>query len=90
MLHHSSSPLAGTTVKIVKGEHAGSEYRVEDWWDRIAGKSWMFCAGNPACINYAVRAAVDSLPMNDHVVYGKIGSLGHLVHVSEIESVEAR
>lgn len=27
---------------------------VEDYWENIVGKSWMFCDGNPACITFSV------------------------------------
>lgn len=85
MQHKDASPLAGQTVTIKSGQFAGQEYRVEDWWDRLGLGSWMFAAGNPACIMYAIRTADDDLPIDDDVLYGKIGSLGHLVHLSEIE-----
>lgn len=87
MNHSEASPLAGQTVTIKTGEFAGQEYRVEDYWDRITGGSWMFAAGNPACIQYAIRTgmAENPPPLDDEVLYGKIGALGHLVHVSEIE-----
>jgi hypothetical protein len=85
--HVESHPLRGKTVKIVKGKFAGQDYRLEDWWDHelVGGKSWMFSDGNPACLMYAIRAAEDGLPTDNEVVYGKIGSLGHLVHTSELE-----
>lgn len=92
-LHEQSHPLAGRTVTIRKGVHdaaqhqvmPGAQYRVEDYWDRLTGKSWMHSDGNPAAMHYAIRNATNSLPIDDEVLYGKIGSLGHLVHVSEIE-----
>ena len=86
-MHNTQSPLAGKTVKIKDDANklGGETYVVEDWWDRVAGKSWMFCNGNPACMGYAIRAV--GLPTNDEVLYGKIGGLGYLVHISEIENV---
>lgn len=63
---------------------AGTEYRVEGYWDEITGGSWMFAKGNPACLNYAARSI--GLPMDNEVLYGKIGSFGFLVHVSEVEA----
>lgn len=91
MLHKDSSPLAGKTVHIKENvEHfqfpnfGGSEYRVEDWWDRVANKSWMDCDGNPACLVYAMRGAGQT-PIDDEVLYGKVGGFGHLVHITEIE-----
>jgi hypothetical protein len=65
-------------------------YRLEDWWDKITGKSWGDCDGNPACLLYALRTGMLPLDnaahsLDDEVVYGKIGNVGHLVHVSELE-----
>lgn len=87
-IHTEPHPLAGKTVKIkASSRHpqvetfGGSELRLEDWWDRVTGKSWMTCGGNPACVIYALRQQ----PIDNEIVYGKIGSFGHLVHVSELE-----
>jgi hypothetical protein len=70
----------------------GSEYRVEDWWDRVYGSSWMDAQGNPAALVYALRSASQSygVPLDDEVLYGKIGPFGHLVHVSEIAAEEEK
>ena len=84
-MENEKSELAGETVKIISGELAGSDYRVEDWWENVSGKSWMFSQGNMACIKYAVRNAKDNLPVDNDVLYGKIGAFGHLVHITEIE-----
>lgn len=92
-MHKESSPLAGTTVRIKEGVQdpsqqmvvGGAEYEVEDYWDVLTGGSWGNATGNPAALQYAIRAAVNMLPWDDEVLYGKIGGLGHLVHVSEIE-----
>lgn len=83
-----SSSLAGKTVKIKDGavHVGGSEYHVEDYWHLIAGKSWMFCDGNHACLDYAMRNI--GLPIDNNVLYGKIGNAGKLVHISEIEGQE--
>lgn len=95
MIHRQPHPLAGRRVRIradVKHPQyptfGGSEFSVEDWWDRLDGRSWMFCDGNPACLVYAVRSAAADLPTDDEVVYGKVGGYGSLLHVSEI-AVEA-
>lgn len=82
MIHAEQHPLSGQSVPIVSGILAGNEYRIEDWWDRIAGQSWMTCDGNPACLEYAWRST--DRPIDNEVVYGKIDGLGYLVHVSEI------
>lgn len=90
-MHSQSHPLAGQTVTVIPAAslygHTGTdpvEFRVEDWNDRVFGRSWQVMAGNPACLGYAVRAALGGLPSDNEVVYGKVGSLGHLVHVDEI------
>lgn len=86
MIHSAESPLANRSVPIVKGELAGAEIRVEEWWDRIAGRSWMSCDGNPACMIYAMRDL--DTPLDDEVIYGKVGSYGTLVHVSFLGDAE--
>lgn len=84
-IHKEPHPLSGAEVTIKAGEFAGAQYRVEDWWDRLAGRSWMFCDGNPAALEYGSRAGAESLPIDDDVVYGKIGPFGKLMHVSQID-----
>ena len=91
MMHTEEHPFAGQTVGIrfadpghPQVDGMDHEFRVEDWWDRVAGKSWMFSDGNPAALSYALRSGAALLPIDDDVVYGKIGAFGHLVHRSEI------
>ena len=95
--HSEPHPLAGKTVKIKASathrqypEFGGSDFRLEDWWDRVSGVSWMNANGNPACLIYAMRGADQKprLPIEDEVVYGKIGGMGSLVHVSELEAAK--
>lgn len=83
-MHNEPHPLAGQTVQVsLRGEVY--DYRLEDWWDVVnGGTGWGYSDGNPAALNYAMRLAGSSLPWDDEVVYGKIGALGHLVHVNEI------
>ncbi len=76
--------LAGKTVLVKGGEFDGKEYHIEDWWQNVAGKSWMFCDGNPACLEFAMRSGFESLPPDNEVVYGKIGAMGKLMHVSQL------
>lgn len=89
MLHPERSPLAGKTVtvnanipQVGPGPH---EYRVEDYWDRVSGGSWMFAEGNPAAMMYGIRSGMSGLPLDNEVLYGKIGAFGHLIHVSEVQ-----
>lgn len=95
-VHSDRSPLAGQTVKIKEGTLdpaqnlvvGGAMYWVEDWWDHLTGKTWSESVGNFAAVHYGFRLGVNGLPADNEVVYGKIGSLGHIVHVSEIEGYE--
>lgn len=87
-------PLAGKTVilkcKPDPDNLNGQKFVVEDWQINVLGKSWMICNGNPAALKYAMRSAFAKLPIDDEVVYGKVGAFGHIVHVSELgEVVEA-
>jgi hypothetical protein len=85
MAHSNPHAQAHQTVTIDRKGIEGEEtFRLEDWWDRVAGQSWMDSDGNPAALHYAMRAGLNGLPTDDEVVYGKVGSFGHLVHVSEI------
>ena len=66
---------------------AKSIIKIEGPWKRITGKSWMESNGNPAAMVYGLRVVDNNLPLDDKVLYGKIGSLGHLVHMSELEEL---
>ena len=95
MIHKEQSKLAGKKVKIKESvihrqfpDFGGSEICIEDWWDRVAGKSWMICDGNPACLIYALRSIDNTIPTDNEVLYGKRkDGFGSLVHVSEIEEL---
>ena len=91
-IHEKPFEFSGKTVKIKEGvthpqvpNFGGQEFVIEDWWDRLQDKSWKDCDGNPAALLYAFRIADNNLPIDDEVVYGKVGSFGHLVHVEELE-----
>lgn len=83
-IHSKPHDDAGRVVTISRGRFAGKQYRIEDWWDRLYGSSWMVSDGNPAAMSYGIRSGLYGLPLDDEVVYGKIDGLGHLVHVTEI------
>lgn len=90
MTHTESHPMSGQDVKVTLANHPQIKpgphvFTVEDWWDKIAGESWMFAEGNPAAMIYGMRSGISGLPLDNEVVYGHIGGIGHLVHVSEIE-----
>jgi len=100
-MHETSSPLAGKSVKIREGVTdpiqgqvvGGATFHVEDWWDKLTGTSWGESVGNPAALQYAFRMGATGGSGDDEVLYGKIEkqesfgvvSLGHLVHVSELD-----
>lgn len=91
-IHSERHPLAGKAVDVtiqhfggVAGAVDDSWWVVEDWWDRVAGRSWMESTGNPAAIAYALRSGFAGLPVDNDVVYCHDRSgRGHLVHVTEI------
>lgn len=84
-------PLAGRTVilncKPGPDNLNRQRFIVEDWQINVMSQPWLFCTGNPAAIKYAIRGALSGLPLDNEVVYGKVGGLGHLVHVSELGEV---
>lgn len=80
-------PYAGMTVKIKSyvTEIGGNDFTIEDYVENVTGKKWIFMDGNPAALQYAIRAGSSGLPVDNEVVYGKIGRLGYMVHISELE-----
>lgn len=95
IIHSQESSLAGRIVKLKDhvvhpqfSQFGGCEFRVEDWNDRVFEKLWQEMRWNPACLIYAVRSAMSQLPLDNEVLYGKVGQFGHLVHISEIEELD--
>ena len=87
MIHNTPHENRNSAVRVTGGPFEGKYIVVEDWWDRVnGGTSWMLSDGNPACIDYAIRFSQEGLPMDDEVIYGKIGYFGKLVHVSQLEA----
>jgi hypothetical protein len=94
--HPDPHPLAGQTVKLPpdtkgpQGNPVGDALcEVEDWADRVFGRSWMVMEANPTALIYAVRSAVAGFPTDDDVLYTHVGGLAFLVHASEIETSRA-
>lgn len=93
MIHKKPSEYAGKTVKLkptVVGMR-GKLFEVEDYWDRVDGKSWMACVGNMAVLSYSIRAGVSNnlgitIPLDNEVLYGKLEGMGYLVHVCELDT----
>ena len=88
-MHTESHPLTGKVVCLnLKAKapdiETGDKYEVKDWWDYLTGGSWMDAQGNAVALKYAVRSGFGGLPTDDEVVYGYVGSLGHLIHQSEL------
>ena len=84
-------PLAGKRVILKLSDPSrdpdnlnGRVYCIEDYWQNVGGGSWKYASGNPAALKYAMRSGVSNLPLDDEVVYGKVGAFGHLIHVSEL------
>lgn len=93
-------PRRGETIKVKAGvgngfqvgDMSGQDFVVEDWCENVLGCSWMEADRNPATLEYAVRTAINgkhnNVPLfSDDVLYGKIGLLGHLFHINELELV---
>lgn len=76
--------LAGCTVRIKSGKYKDRLFEIEDWQENVMGQSWMNMIGNACALAYAIRAAEDDLPIDNNVLYGKIGFLGFMIHESEI------
>ena len=80
IVHNEEHPLAGKTVQLKNGQ----SYTVEDWADRVLGRSVWMADGNPAAMKYAIRSAVEGHPIDNNLLYGKIGWIGEIVHVEEL------
>jgi len=84
-----SSSLANKKLKIIKGYLKGNSILVEDWWKKVTGQNWQESAfGNPAAYNYCVHHQSEYSNHTESVnwvLYGKIGGLGYLVNVNELE-----
>lgn len=93
--------FAGKTVKIKSGvgkgfqtgDMSGADFVIEDWCENVLGCRWGHADGNSAAMEYAVRSALNGSnnnvpPFSDDVLYGKVGGLGHLFHINELELPE--
>ena len=85
MIHNEPHPLAGSVVSIsFVGESHLFEFHLEDWWDRVSGKSWRVAPTVLVEWKYASYVEAHGMPLDDDVVYGKSHGVSLLVHVSEI------
>jgi len=86
--------IRGKTYRIkgnsdyFKGKYgtANPEFWVEAPTKEIWKGDWMVQDGNPACMLYGMRSGIEKLPSID-TWYGKIGSMGEIVHESELEEI---
>ena len=58
--------------------------RIEDTDRQVFGGSWRDQIGNPACMIFAMRSGFEGVGTGK-VYYGKIGNMGELVDISELE-----
>lgn len=84
-----SSSLANKELKIIKGYLKGNSIVIEDWWKKVTGEDWQTSAFyNPAAYNYCLNHQSEYSNHSQSanwVLYGKIGGLGYLVNINEIE-----
>lgn len=87
-----SSSLANKKLKIIKGYLKGNIIIIENWWKKVTGENWMVSAFyNPTAYNYCVNHQSEYSNHNESVnwvLYGKIGGLGYLVNIKELELPE--
>jgi hypothetical protein len=91
VIHAERHPLASQVVVLnARAEDhtgrviPGEEFEIEDWADRLWGKSWMEMTGDEAARHYAIRSAHGRMPIDNEVVYGHIEGECALVHASEL------
>lgn len=87
-MHTTPHPLARQTIAVPPDADDGGpsfSFRVEDWGDRVLGRSWRVADGLPVALVYALRVAEKQLPLDDDVVYGHDATgFAHLIHSTEI------
>lgn len=79
MIHNEAHALAGQTVVLNSGPYEGSEYEIQDYYDRVFGGSWMN-GGRAPVMEYAMQGLFYSIPYDDEVLYGESGGVARLVH----------
>ena len=60
--------------------------QIEGTDEEVFGGRWAFQNGNPACLIFGIRTAMEEVGDNK-VYYGKIEGFGELVDESELEEV---
>lgn len=78
----------GKTYRIKSGSFKGSEFWVEDLWNKMPGNNtWIEDIDRIGCIEFAARSESEGGYDNmehDKIFYGKIGMFGKLIHESQI------
>lgn len=82
MVHAKAHPLANQKVGIVKGQHKGKVFEVQDWADRLPEGTVLLTDS----FIYKTRREEAELPYDQEIVYGKIGHFTHLVHATELDT----
>jgi hypothetical protein len=80
-VHQMSHRLKGQKVKLKCGVY----YLIVDWFDRVTYQEWWQDMSNPACLMYGLAVKTGSVPDDDEVIFGKVDTLGYLVHESELD-----
>jgi hypothetical protein len=95
VIHSEPHPAAGARMRVKASakhpqypEFGGAVVMIEDWADRVLGRSWKDTIGNPAAMIYAFRMGRAMGPHDDECVYAKHGSFGIIIHASELELPE--
>lgn len=88
MKHQNASELSGQEVAVVAGRYAGMIFSIEDWWDRVSGRSWGDRPWSAEQMVYAARMVRDRRPPppDEEVLCGKIGGVPVLIHLTEIKT----
>lgn len=81
MIHNEAHALAGQTVVLNSGPYAGSEYQIQDYYDRVFDRSWKNDGASPVVMEYAMQGLFYSIPYDDEVLYGESGGVARLVHI---------
>jgi hypothetical protein len=84
--HPQKHPLAGRTVRVSIFDQ-DEDFYVYDWFDRVFQAFWLSKAGGRSAQNYAKHAGFKGLPLDNEVVYGRVGKWGTIVHATELEGL---
>jgi hypothetical protein len=84
-MHSKPHPRAGKTVAVsFRGSTRSVSFRLEDWHDRVFGKSWQDAPVDVVERDYSFRVSADYLPRDNEVVYGMLSGSRYIVHATEL------